>query len=185
MRRSFALLSALVAALALSACGHKEDEVLHGINEGSYLDLGELKYQVQISRILNPNSIEDRAYLVGLDEAARDLKVGEQWFGVFMRVQNETDRPQPAATDYRIVDTQETVFRPIVLAEDNVFAYRGGNVAPHNVLPQPDSPAEQGSIQGSLLLFKMPNANLENRPLELAIRNPAVTDEVATVDLDI
>ena len=185
MRRSFALLSTLLAALALGACGHKQDEYLHGINEGSYLDLGELKYQVQISRILNPNALEDRAYLVGLSEAETELKVGEQWFAVFIRVQNETDEPKRAATDYRITDTQETVFRPLVLAPENVFAFRGGNVAPHNLLPQPDSPAEQGSIQGSLLLFKMPNANLENRPLEFSIRNPAVTDKVASVDLDI
>jgi hypothetical protein len=185
MRRTLALLSALVAALALSACGHKEEEILQGHNEGSYLDLGELKYQVQISRILNPNSVEDRAYLVGLTNAERELKVGEQWFAVFIRVQNITDEPKRAATDYRIIDTQETVFRPLVLAPENVFAYRGGNVPPKNLIPRPDSPAEQGSIQGSLLLFKMPNANLENRPLELSIRNPSVTDAVATVDLDI
>jgi hypothetical protein len=185
MRRSLALVAAVVAAFALSACGHKEEEILHGATEGAYLDLAELKYQVQISRILNPSSVEDRAYLVGLTPAERELKVGEQWFAVFIRVQNETDEPKPAAVDYRIVDTQETTFRPIRLADDNVFAFRGGNVAPHNVLPQPDSPAEQGSIQGSLLLFKVPNANLENRPLEFSIRSREQPGVVATVDLDI
>jgi hypothetical protein len=185
MRRPLALLTVLLAALALGACGNKEHEVLEGINEGSYLDLGELKYQVQISRILNPESPEDRAYLVGVDPAELELEVGEQWFGVFMLVQNETDEAHPAATDYRITDTQETVFRPLELAEDNVFAFRGGNVVPDGQLPVLDDPSEQGSTQGALLLYKIPNANLENRPLELSIRNPAVTDEVAVVDLDI
>ncbi len=184
MRRSLALAFAVIAAFALSAC-NKEDEILHGTTEGAYLDLGELKYQVQISRILNPSSVEDRAYLVGLTPAERRLKVGEQWFAVFIRVQNVTNEAKPAAIDYRIVDTQETTFRPIRLAADNVFAYRGGNVSPHNVIPKPDSPAEQGSIQGSLLLFRIPNANLENRPLEFSIRTPRQPGVVATVDLDI
>jgi hypothetical protein len=140
---------------------------------------------VQISRILNPNSVEDRAYLVGVDPAQRRLKPGEQWFGVFIRVQNETDEPHPAAEDYRIVDTQETVFRPFELPPENVFAFRGGTVPPKSVVPLLDSPAEQGSVQGALLLYKIPNANLENRPMEFSIRNPAVTEDVATVDLDI
>jgi hypothetical protein len=185
MRRPLALLTALLAAVALGACGNKEEEILHGINEGSYLDLGELKYQVQISRILNPSSVEDRAYLVGLDAAQRRLKAGEQWFGVFIRVENETDEPRPAAQDYRIIDTQETEFRPVSLPPENVFAFRGGTVPANGVLPPLDSPAEQGSIQGSLLLYKIPNVNLENRPMEFSIRNPTVTEEVATVDLDI
>ncbi len=185
MRRSLAVLATLLAAVALGACGNKEHELLRGTNEGSYLDLGELKYQVQISRILNPSSVEDRAYLVGLDPAERELQAGEQWFAVFMRVQNETEEPLPAATDYRITDTQETVFRPVALPQENVFAFRGGNVPPGEVLPLLDSPAEQGSVQGGLLLYKIPNANLENRPLELSIRNPTVTEDVATVDLDI
>ena len=50
-------------------------ETLHGATEGTYLDLGGLKYQVQISRLLNPSSIEDRAYLVGLNTGRGDARV--------------------------------------------------------------------------------------------------------------
>jgi hypothetical protein len=185
MRRPLALLSTLLAALALSACGHKEEEVLHGANEGSYLDLSEMKYQVQISRVLNPLSVEDRAYLVGVDPAERNLEAGEQWFAVFMRVQNESGESKPAAREYTITDTQETEFRPVPLADENVFAYRPVNVPPHQVLPLPDSPPAEGTVQGSLLLFKIPNSNLENRPLELSIQNPDDAEQTATVDLDI
>ncbi len=56
---------------------------------------------------------------------------------------------------------------------------------PTEILPKPDSPSGQGSIQGALLLFKIPTRNLENRPLELAIRTPAAPGKVATVDLDV
>jgi hypothetical protein len=66
-----------------------------------------------------------------------------------------------------------------------VFAYRAGPVGPKNLIPAPDSPPSEGSIQGSLLLFKIPTRNLENRPLELAIASPDTPGERATVDLDI
>jgi hypothetical protein len=185
MRRPITLLLALVAATALAGCGNKEDKVLHGATEGIYLDLGELKYQVQISRVLNPTSPEDRSYLVGLDQSQAELPAGQEWFAVFMRVQNEDSRPHPAARDYTITDTQDTKFRPIQLGPDNVFAYRAGPVGPKSLIPAPDSPPSEGSIQGSLLLFKIPTRNLENRPLELAIASPDTPGERATVDLDI
>ena len=185
MRRPITILLALVAATALAACGNKEDKVLHGATEGIYLDLGELKYQVQISRLLNPSSPEDRAYLVGLDASQRRLPAGQEWFAVFVRVQNEDSKAHPAARAYTITDTQNTKFRPLPLGPDNVFAYRAGNVAGHNLIPVPDSPAAEGTIQGSLLLFKIPTTNLENRPLELSIVSPEGSREVATVDLDV
>jgi hypothetical protein len=182
------LLTSLVivaAALGTSACGNKESEILHGSTEGSYLDLGGMKYQVQISRQLNPASIEDRYYLLGLSPQDRNLPAGQEWFAVFMRVENDGEKAARAATDYTITDTQDTKFRPLRFAPDNVFAYRGGVLQPKDVLPAPDSPAGQGSIQGALLLFKIPTANLENRPLELSIRSAAVSGVTATVDLDV
>jgi hypothetical protein len=185
MRRPISVLLALVAAAALAGCGNKEDVVLHGNTEGIYLDLNELKYQVQISRVLNPTNPEDRSYLVGLDRSQLDLPAGQEWFAVFMRVQNEDDRPHPAARDYTITDTQDTKFRPIQLGPDNVFAYRPGNVGPKSLIPVPDSPPSEGSIQGSLLLFRIPTRNLENRPLELSIASPETPGLTATVDLDI
>jgi hypothetical protein len=185
MRRPITLLLALAAATGLTACGNKEDRVLHGATEGIYLDLGELKYQVQISRQLNPTNPEDRAYLIGLPPNQRQLPAGQEWFAVFMRVQNEDSQPHPAARDYTITDTQDTKFRPIQLGPNNVFAYRARNVGPKSLIPVPDSPPSEGSIQGSLLLFKIPTRNLENRPLELSIASPDTPGEVATVDLDV
>jgi hypothetical protein len=182
-RRLPALLLAAVAALALGACGTKEGAVLHGSTEGAYLDLGPLVYQVQISRLLNPFSAEDRGYLVDVQGAK--LTGQQQWFAVFMRVQNVGDRTAPAASDYKITDTQGTVFRPVQFGPQNVFAYRPAPVPPDGVLPVADSPASESTVQGSLVLFKIPTANLANRPLELSIRDPAVSNQEATVDLDV
>jgi hypothetical protein len=185
-RRLLTSLVVVVAALATSACGNKEPETLHGTTEGAYLDLDGMKYQVQISRQLNPASIEDRDYLIGLPPAARNLPPGQEWFAVFVRVENDGDKASKTATDYEITDTLDRKFRPVRFAPDNVFAYRGGGVLkPKAIIPAPDSPPGQGSIQGSLLLFRIPTRNLENRPLELSIastKNPSVH---ATVDLDV
>ena len=79
------LLPVALAALALGACGNKEDHVLHAATEGIYLDVGGLKYQVQISRVLNANDREDRDYLVDLP-ADQQLGSNDNWFAVFMRV---------------------------------------------------------------------------------------------------
>ena len=82
----------MVAAAGTSACGNKEPETLHGTTEGAYLDLAGMKYQVQISRQLNPASIEDRYYLIGLPANDRQLPVGQEWFAVFVRVENDGDK---------------------------------------------------------------------------------------------
>jgi hypothetical protein len=183
--RPLTLLAVAVLSLVLGACGNKQDEVTRGETEGIYLDLGKLKYQVQISRQLNPADVEDRGYLVALPAAERALKPDETWFGIFLRVQNETNSPRPAAEEFEIVDTQGTVFRPVELGPDNVFAYRPATLAPKSVLPLPDSPAAENTIQGALLLFKIPFANLENRPLEFEIHDPLTPNRKAQVALDV
>jgi hypothetical protein len=185
MRRLLASLAAVAAALAITACGNKEPETLHGTNEGSYLDLGGMKYQVQISRLLNPASVEDKYYFAGVSAGDRRLPPGQEWFAIFVRVENDGEKAARAATDYVITDTQNTKFRPLSIGPQNAFAYRGGTLQPTDVLPAPDSPAGQGSIQGALLLFKIPTRNLENRPLELAIRSADAPGKTATVDLDV
>jgi hypothetical protein len=183
-RRSVTLLLVAIAALAVTACGNKKARTLHAATEGIYLDIGPLKYQVQISRLLNPADPEDRGYLVDLP-AGEALGPQDQWFAVFMRVQNETSKPQPAAGDYVITDTQGNRFQPIQMGPKNVFVYRAGNVAPKDTLPLPDSAAGQNTVQGAMLLFKIPVKDFENRPLVLSISTPTAPGQVGTVDLDV
>jgi hypothetical protein len=173
-----------LAAAVLSGCGNKESKVLEGSTEGSYLDVGDLKYQVQISRILNPASREDRSLLIGLPAGQR-LGAADQWFAIFMRVQNTTGRPLPMAQRYEIEDTQGNRFHPIAMGRQNVFAYRSGPLAGNEIYPPASTPAAESTIQGSLLLFKIPNADLENRPLELRIRSPLPPGELGEVALDV
>jgi hypothetical protein len=187
MSRSPRLLSLallVTAALAAGGCGAGHSSVVTTAEtEGIYLDVGGMKYQVQISRYMNPSDVEDRSYLLGLPAGVAPTGK-ETWFGVFMRVENETDRALPAAKDFEIVDTQENVYRPIPIdTKANPFSYQGGEVGPQSVYPLAESAAGSGPIQGSLILFKVKIESLQNRPLELHIIGSG--GDKATVALDV
>jgi hypothetical protein len=181
--RLLTLLLVIVAAFAVGACGDKEEITLHGATEGTYIDVGGLKYQVQISRLLNPTDREDVGYLIDLP-AGQSLGATDHWFAVFMRVENDSDKAERAATNYDIRDTQNNVYRPIEMGPKNVFAYRSAVLQPKDLLPLPSSPAAENTIQGSMLLFKIPVANFQNRPLVLEIHSPT-GGPTGTVDLDV
>jgi len=185
MRRLALLLSLLACGLVAAGCGNKQEIVTQGDTEGIYIDVDDLKYQVQISRYLNANDVEDRDYLKGLPAGAEQPKGDETWFGVFLRVQNESGEEIAPANDFEIVDTQENVYRPIPLDPAlNPFSYDPQPLPPHSVLPDPESAAANSAIQGSLLLFKVKNSSLQNRPLEFKLKRGGSGD-TGTVDLDV
>jgi hypothetical protein len=185
MTRLATLSLAALAALALAGCGNKVDTAIVGETEGIYVGVDGLTYQVQISRILDPASDEDQAYLTGIPEDEAEPAEDEVWFGVFMRVENESDEEHEAAEEFIVKDTQETEFVPVELdPEVNAFAYEPGPVGPGELLPPPNSPASDNTIQGSLLLYRMKVESLGNRPLELEIESTQGGDN-AIVDLDV
>jgi hypothetical protein len=168
----------------LAGCGNKLETRTLGNTEGLYLDVGDLKYQVQMSRIVNPSDIEDSAYLEGLT-GSPVLSGNEAWFGVWMRVENtNSGKTLPTARDFSITDTQGHEFKPVPL-QRNAFAYAPSNLGPNSVSPSPNSAAGEGVQQGALILFKVTTDALANRPLQLHIQNPANADEQAIVDLDV
>ena len=182
--RLIVLSAALACALLSAGCGNRVETRTLGETEGLYLDVDDLKYQVQISRYLNPADVEDRTYLTGLPASTPQTTGEETWFGVFIRVSNSTDHPVAPANDFEIVDTEDNVYRPIPLdAKVNPFAYTPDPIPAKGLIPQPDSIASEGVIQGSLLLFKVKTGSLQNRPLELRFRRGSGTTGV--VDLDV
>jgi hypothetical protein len=179
--RRFVLIALLATAFA--GCG-VEDYIHEAETEGVYVDVGNLVYQVQLSRFLNPDDVEDREYLVGLPPGTTPQLPGDEiWFGVWMRVKNYTDETLTPSNDFTIVDTEENEFRPIPLADTNVFAYRPTPLGPDEVKPKPDTAAASGPIQGSLILFKLTTDSLQNRPLKLEIEQAG--SESAEIDLDL
>jgi hypothetical protein len=182
---------ALLAALALGACGNSETRVTTGTYAGEsgqnapYLNVGPLVYEVQLSRELNPANVEDAAYLQGLTPAQRTLKPGEEWFAVFIQVYNHSSVPHLGATNLTISDTQGNVYTPIVPAQTNEFAYRGGFIPANSQVPVPGSVAANGGTQGALLLYKIQIVSLDNRPLEIHIVDPMDAAQTASAELDV
>ena len=184
MRRLLVISAALACALVAAGCGNKMETVTQGDTEGIYIDIDDLKYQIQISRYMNANDVEDRSYLAGLPQSTAQPTGEETWFGVFIRVQNGTDETIAPANDFVIEDTQENLYRPIPLDTNiNPFAYKPDPIPANGLIPEPDSVASEGTIQGSLLLFKIKTSSLQNRPLEFRFKRGSGTTGV--VDLDV
>jgi hypothetical protein len=178
MPRHTRLVLPLLAALALavlsvtiSACGYSSDS--KDVVEGEVVELGDLKYQVVFSRFLNPNDNEDSAYLVGQPVPQK----GSAYFGVFLEVQNKSEENQKLAETFKIADADEETFDAI--PSESLYAFPfGGEVEPQEPIPAPDSTPQQGPIEGSLVLFELPSAASENRPLTLSIDGPEGPAEV-------
>ncbi len=183
------MLAALLVSGGLAACGKHLDEharVVRAKTEGIYLPVGELKYQVQGSRQLNPYDVQDRALLTGIPADERELESSEVWFGIFLRVENETHEALPPAREIKIVDTQDDEFEPIHLQPENPFAYHSTEpIPPESVLPAPDSPADNTPARGALVLFKLTLEALANRPLELEIESRTPPPQTGIIDLDV
>jgi hypothetical protein len=182
---------ALLAVLALGACGSSHTRVTTGTYAGvgganaPYLNVGPLVYQVQISRQLNPRDTEDSAYLEGLTPAQQQLLPGQEWFAVFLQVYNHTSRSLPAATNLTITDTQNNTYTPIVPDQNNPFAYRAGVVQAGGQLPVAQSVPSFGPTQGALVLYKLQVASLDNRPFEFKIVDPTNPSLTASAELDV
>lgn len=182
------LVGALLAALTLAACGSDHGPITRGELESVNVQAGNLVYQVQISRALNPAAVDDHEYLEGVVPAEATLRTDEQWFGVWVRAQNTTDTAQRATSEFAVRDAANHEYEPIEIADSNPFKYvprvieqAGGNGQP--LLPNPDSAAGSGPVQGSMLLFKVPYTIYQNSPVELEI-TPTEGGPASTVTLD-
>lgn len=179
MRSRIAFIVAAVAVLGatipLAACGEEEHtEVV----EGQPLELGELSYNVSITRFLNPDDVEDAEYLAGAPEE----EPGQSYLGVFLSVSNHSeDEALPSADHYEVVDTTGATYEP--LESESVYALEIGAAVPADgQLPVPDSTAAEGVIEGAMLLFLVDDSVSESRPLKLEIESEAGSGEV---ELDI
>jgi hypothetical protein len=167
---------ALISLGAVAGCGNEENELQ--TEEGEPLELGDLRYNVQITRFLNPDSVEDRAYLEGQPVPP----LGEDYLAVFIRIQNEGEEAERIPSQFPIQNNREQEFEALEI--ENPFALElGAEIPAGGQLPTIDSPAASGNIKGSRLLYLVEEEATENRPLELEIEGP--DGESGTIELDI
>jgi hypothetical protein len=180
-RRLLMLLCLAVLAVSAAACGEADVEqgVEEPAREGIALPLGGVDYNVFITRQLNTRVPPDDAYV----EAGTEPDKDETFYGVFIQVCNHSDETHETTDEFKIVDSQGNEFEPEELPEDNQFAYHAGELLPDECIPESGSVAQLGPTAGSMLLFRLPLANTEYRPLELEVEGEG--DEHLTFELDI
>lgn len=167
-------------ALPIAGCGDEDshDEVPEVV-EGEPLELGELVYNVAITRFLNPNIVEDEEYLEGAPSEPK----GMSYMGVFILIKNETEEEQLSAQTYAVVDGGHRVYEPVDDVETPFSLDIGAPVPAEGEIPELDTVPAAGPTQGSLILFLVDDDVSEARPLELEVSS--VTAGEGKIELDI
>jgi hypothetical protein len=172
---------ALLASLGLSACESSQKKAREGAErEGLSFPLGNVNYNVFITRQLNPRVVEDKAYYRGPEPRGTELL-----YGIFLQACNKTKQPQQTADTFTVTDNQGNEFQPTPLPRGNAFAYQPRILRAGTCEPETGSVAQLGPTAGSMLLFKLPLKNTENRPLELHIETPSGATQGKRVELDL
>jgi hypothetical protein len=170
-----AALMLVVLALGVAACGSGDPRE---VEEGEVVKIGGLKYSVIFSRYLNPNDNEDAAYLKGLEPAQNE----HNYFGVFLQVKNPTHETLGVANELTITDADGQKFEAVENESEYAFPF-GAKVTENEWIPELDTPASSGPIQGSVVIFEVPEEVSADRPLLLHIPGPP--DEAGIVKLDL
>lgn len=181
MRRARQGFLALVLALALvgiAGCGGEEE--LHEAEEGVPIEVGDLEFNIQLTRFLNPTDALDSEYLSGQQNPP---PTGESYLAVFMTIENTSDDEVrlPGEGQMDVVDTTGAAYEAVPSESD--FAVPLGTTLPGDgEVPEVGSAGATGPIEGAFVLFLVDDAAPENRPLELEIEHEG---ETGTVTLDL
>jgi hypothetical protein len=183
VRRFWILACALAMALAVTACGSSKHapskpgvltghEVGNEVNDGSYIQAGPITYQLEVSRELNPYSVQDAPYVKGLPAGFPPPTANQLWYGVFLWAKNQHHKAYRTSDNFEIVDSQGDVYRPIKLNTAlNPWAWTPQLLQKNDTDPGENSVQSEGESQGGLLLFKLDNSVYQNRPLMLYVLN--------------
>jgi hypothetical protein len=167
-----------LAVLGVAGCGNNDPG--KEADEGVPIVLGDLKYNVQETRFLNPSQPDDKEYLAG---QTLPTPHGKSYLGVFLTIHNQGDAPVriPTNADLSVVDTTGAAYQSIPSHTD-FAAPLGSTLAPGGDIPGPGTAAANGPTQGALVLFLVDQNLSENRPPKLEINSQGETGEI-TLDL--
>jgi hypothetical protein len=165
--RFSAALLALALALSLAALGCGNDEAKTEGAEGEFIEAAPgVDYQVQLTRLLNPEQRPDDSFL----RAQAPLGEQDAYLGVFLRIENDGDEPYKPPRDIKVVDTVGNEYLPLDTTQSGFGLDLGEAIPPGAVAPPPNSPAQFGPTSGALLLYRVSEETAtDNLPLELEI----------------
>ena len=166
-----------LAVLGVAGCGN---DLGKEADEGVPIKLGNLEFNVQETRFLNPSQSDDKEYLEGQQVPPPH---GQQYLGVFLTIHNTGDDAVrvPTNADMSVVDTTGAAYQSIPSHTD-FAAPLGSTLADGADIPAPGTAAANGPTQGALILFLVPEGISENRPLKLEIEAEGETGEI-TLDI--
>jgi hypothetical protein len=153
-----------LAVLGVAGCGNTLGK---DADEGVPIRLGDLEFNVQETRFLNPSQPDDQEYLAGQQ---LPTPAGKSYLGVFLTIHNDGDHAVqvPTNADMSVVDTTGAAYQSIPSHTD-FAAPLGNTIAGGGDIPAPGTAAANGPTQGSIVLFLLPEGVSENRPLKLEI----------------
>jgi len=185
-KRLVMLTGAAASAVAISACGAGEHATYADNLGPGYVQVGQLNYQVQISRELNPyDTQEDSYYLGGLTKSQLKLPVTDEWFGISLQVYNWSHQAATPTSRFYVTDTLGDRFTPLANPAPNPYSYVPRSIPSGGQMPTISSMAYTSWTQGEFLLFKVPYADLPDRPFILHIVDQADPSKQSQIELDL
>jgi hypothetical protein len=167
----------VLALVGLAGCGnHLGKEA----DEGVPIKLGNLVFNVQETRFLNPAQPDDHEYLAG---QKLPTPAGKSYLAVFLTIKNESVHAAtlPTNAQMTVVDTTGAAYQSIPSHTD-FAAPLGTQLAGGSIVPAPGSAAANGPTQGAIVLFRTDEGVSENRPLKLEIDFQGETGDI-TLDI--
>jgi hypothetical protein len=171
-RKATLVLTAAMAMFAIAGCGGPAAEPsgaeAEPHHEGIAAELDGLQYNIYLTRQLNLEDTEDSGYTT-LDPPPP----GKTYYASFFSVCNppEGEEAHTTATQMEVTDSQGNVFQPIDIS-DSQFAYESTELEPGDCMPTKGSLTDMAPAGGALVVFELPVATTENRPLDLKITSP-------------
>jgi hypothetical protein len=172
------LLTAIVVAALLGACGGESEDSAADAREGDVVRIDGLGYRAVLFRELNPRVPPDRS-LVPRPPAGPDEGV----YAAFIRVCNESGEQRRPTGDIVLEDAFGQVFRALESGVNERLTYQSRELAPGRCIPVEDSSASQ-TFNGAALVFEVPFDALQERPIVLEIR-PRGGGEHRRIQLDL
>jgi hypothetical protein len=178
--------------LGIAGCGVEHRTVLKNVSQDElsaggepYFNAGQMTYQIEVSRQLNPYNAVDAQYLSGLS-GAQDISAQQFWFGVFIWAKNQTNRDVTTTDHFELQDSQGDIFQQVALNPSvNPYAWTAQTLAPDGIEPAAGSTASNGNNGGALVLFELTQSVYSNRPLTLLVFKPGATTPSSRVSLDL
>jgi hypothetical protein len=164
--------------LAVAACGNQEKRI-EG-EEGEFVHAGEVVYQVQLTRLLNPRMRPDETLVRG--QAV--LPADEQFLAVFLRIENASGEPYLPPRDMKVIDSEGNEYLPLDTSQSGFGLEFAEAIPPGRFAPPPNSPAIEGRSGAAMVLFRVKTSSAtDNLPLELEV--PTRGEESSRIVLDV